>query len=231
MSTYEYMDSFERFEEMGLPQKKAFYSHLNLSDISDRDYQHAVKVYDALGCRDLGDFHDWYLCSDVLLLADVFENFRDTCQEKYGLDPAHFYSAPGLAWAAALKYTGVALELLTDKDMLMMFEKGIRGGMCQAIMHHAQANNKYMGVHYEKDEESSYIMYVDANNLYGYAMSRRLPTGAFKWVEDLDSIDVLNFDNDGDIGYVLEVDVEYSKTLCKRHNELPFLPDLEKWKN
>jgi len=105
---YEYMNNFEKFEEIGS-------------------------------------------CSDVLLLADVFENFRDTCQEKYGLDPAHFYSAPGLAWAAALKYTGVELELLTDKDMLLLFEKGIRGELCQAIMHYAKANNKYMGVHYNKD--------------------------------------------------------------------------------
>jgi len=137
---YEYMDSFERFEEVGLPRKEAFYSHLNLSDISDRDYQHALKVYDALECRDLGDFHDWYLCSDVLLLADVFENFRNTCQEMYGLDPAHFYSAPGLAWTSALKYTGVSLELLTDREMLLMFEKGFRGGMYQAIVHHAKTN-------------------------------------------------------------------------------------------
>ena len=87
---YEYMDSFERFEKVSLPPKEAFYSHLNVSDISDRDYQHALKVYDALECRDLGNFHDWYLSSDVLLLADVFENFRDTCQEKYVLDPAYF---------------------------------------------------------------------------------------------------------------------------------------------
>ena len=221
---YEYMNNFDRFEETTIPPKEAFYSNLNLSDVSNRDYQHALKVFKALECRDLGDFHDWYLCSDVLLLADVFENFRDTCQEKYGLDPAHFYSAPGLAWAAALKYTEVNLELLTDKDMLLMFEKGIRGGMCQAIMHHARANNKYMGERYNVNEESSYIMYLDANNLYGCSMSRKLPTGGFKWVEDPESIDILGY-SDGDIGYVLEVDVDYSKTLHKLHNELPFLPE------
>ena len=221
---YEYMDSFERFEEVGLPKKEAFYSHLNLSDISNRDYQHAVKVYDALECRDLGDFHDWYLCSDVLLLADVFENFRDTCQENYGLDPAHFYSAPGLAWIAALKYTEVQLELLTDKDMLLMFEKGIRGGLCQVINHYARANNKYMGARYNEKEESSYGIYVDINNEYGVAMSWKLPTGAFQWVEDPESIDVLNYDN-GDVGYALNVDVDYPKTLHKIHNEFPFLPE------
>ncbi len=221
---YEYMDSFDRFEETVIPPKEAFYSNLNLSDISDRDYQHALKVFKALECRDLGDFHDWYLCSDVLLLADVFENFRDTCQSKYGLDPAHFYSAPGLSWAAALKHTNVVLQLLTDKDMLLMFEKGIRGGMCQAINHYARANNKYMGERYDENVESSHIMYLDANNLYGCSMSRKLPTSGFKWVEDPASIDILGY-SDGDIGYVLEVDVEYPKTLHKLHNELPFLPE------
>ena len=94
-------------------------------------------------CRDLGDYHDAYLCSDVLLLADVFESFRDTCLEHYKLDPAHFYSAPGLALQGALKMTSMELELLTDKDMLLMFEEGIRGGMCQAVLHHAKANNSY----------------------------------------------------------------------------------------
>ena len=223
---YEYMDSFERFvKEEALPKKEAFYSHLNLSDISDRDYQHAVKVYDVLECRDLGDFHDCYLWSDVLLLADVFENFRDTCQEKYGLDPAHFYSAPGLAWIAALKFTGVQLELLTDKDMLLMFEKGIRGGLSQVMMHYAHANNKYMGSQYIKSEESSYLTYFDANNLYGLAMSKKLPTGGFEWVKDFDNIDVLNHNSEGDVGYVLEVDVEYPKKLSRKHNELPFLPE------
>ncbi|XP_066920804.1 uncharacterized protein [Clytia hemisphaerica] len=162
--------------------------------------------------------------SDVLLLADVFENFRDTCQSKYGLDPAHFYSAPGLSWAAALKFTRVELELLTDEDMLLMFEKGIRGGMCQAINHYARANNKYMGERYKENVESSHIMYLDANNLYGCSMSRKLPTGGFEWVEDPESIDILGY-SDGDIGYVLEVDVDYSKTLHKLHNELPFLPE------
>jgi len=221
---YEYMDSFERFEEIAIPPKEAFYSNLNLSDISDIDYQHALKVFKALECRDLGDYHDWYLCSDVLLLADVFENFRDTCQSKYGLDPAHFYSAPGLSWTASLKHTDAVLELLTDEDMLLMFEKGIRGGMCQAINHYARANNKYMGERYNENVESSHIMYLDANNLYGCSMSRKLPTGGFKWVEDPESIDILGY-SDGDIGYVLEVDVDYPKTLHKLHNELPFFSE------
>ena len=226
---YEYMDSFNRFDETSLPPIESFYSELNLSGISKNDYAHAQKVFKALGCRDLGDYHDIYLCSDVLLLADVFENFRDTCQKHYRLDPTHFYTAPGLAWQAMLKMSNISLELLTDKDMLLMFEKGIRGGLCQTVMHYAKANNKYMEDLYDKKKEASYNIYVDENNLYGYAMCEKLPTHEFKWVKEPEKIDVLGYDN-GDDGYVLEVDVEYPAKLCRRHNELPFLPEKMKFR-
>ena len=116
------------------------------------------------------------------MLADVFENFRDRCIDTYELDPAHFLSAPGLAWQACLKKTGVKLELLTDNNMLMMVEKGIRGGMCQAVYRYAKANNKYMK-NCDKNIESSYLEFLDANNLYGWAMSQRLPVDGFKWIE------------------------------------------------
>ena len=122
---YEYMDSWERFAETLLPDKKAFYSELYLEDITDEDYTHAQKVFEELKLKNLGDYHDLYVQSDTLLLADVFENFRNKCIEIYELDPAHFLSAPGLAWQACLKKTGVELELLTDIDMLLMVEKGI----------------------------------------------------------------------------------------------------------
>ena len=118
------------------------------------------------------------------MLADVFENFRDKCIEIYGLDPAHFLSAPGLAWQACLKKTKVKLELLTDIDMLLMVEKGIRGGICQAIHRHAKVNNKYMK-NYDKDITSSYLAYLDTNNLYGWAMSQKLLVNGFKQVEIL----------------------------------------------
>ena len=126
---------------------------------------------------------------DVVLLANVFEAFRDTCLRHYSLDPAHFYMAPGLAWKACLKKTGVRLELLTDPDMLLMFERGIRGGITQAVHRYASANNKYMGDLYNPNRESSYLQYLDAKNLYGWAMSQPLPTSKFKWVEiELDQI-------------------------------------------
>ena len=122
-----------------------------------------------------------YVQSDIALLAAVFENFRDKCIEIYGLDPAHFLSAPGLAWQACLKKTEVKLELLTDNDMLLMFEEGTRGGMCQATYRYAKANNKYMKNYY-KNKESTFLIYDDANNLYGWPRCKKLPVCDFKWV-------------------------------------------------
>ena len=132
--------------------------------------------------NNLGEYNDLYVQSDTLLLADVFENFRNTCIKVYKLDPAHFLSAPGLAWQACLKKTKVELELLIDVDMLLMVEKGIIGGICHAIQRYAKANNKYMK-NYDEDEESSYIQDLDANNLYGWVMSQKLPVNGFKWIK------------------------------------------------
>ena len=152
---YEYMGSWERFNETSLPSKKYFYSEVTLADISDKDYEHAQKVFIKC-CTDLGDYHDLNVQTDTLLLPDVFEKFREKCIEICGLDPSHFYSAPGLAWQACLKKTEVKLELLTDIDMLLMAEKGIRGGMCQSMHRYAKANNKYMK-NYNKKKLSHHI--------------------------------------------------------------------------
>ena len=123
---YEYIDSWERFDETSLPDKEAFYSSLNMEGITSVDYRHAKRVYKGFKLKNLGNYHDLYVQSDTLLLADVFENFRNKYIEIYELDPAHFLLAPGLAWQACLKKTKVKLELLTDIDMLLMFEKGTR---------------------------------------------------------------------------------------------------------
>ena len=173
-----------------------------------------------------------YVQSDTLLLADVFENFRNMCLDIYGLDPVYFVSAPGLAWQACLKKTKVELELLTDYDMLLMIEKGIRGGICQAVHRYAKANNKYMK-NYDKDIISSYLMYLDANNLYGWGMSQKLPVNGFKWIkkEELSKFNedfIKNYDENGDIGYFLEVDIDYLKELFNFHKYLPFAPESKK---
>ena len=179
---YEYMDSWERFSEISLPSKKDFYSNLNMEDINDIDYRHANNVFKGFKLENLGDYHNLYVQSDTLLLADVFNNFRDMCIKEYELDTGHFLSLPGRAWQAFLKKTNIELELLTDYDMLLMVEEGIRGGICHSIHRYAKANNKYMK-NYNKDEESSYIQYLDANNLYGWAMSKKLPVNGFRWLD------------------------------------------------
>ena len=176
------MSSWDRFEETKLPPKEPFHSNLNMSDISKYDYEHAQKVWKEFKLKNLGEYHDLYLKADVILLSNVFETFRNTCLQHYKLDPAHFYILRGLAWQACLKKTGVRLELLTDPDMLLMFEKGIRGGITQAVHRYTKANSKYMG---EPEGESSFLQYLDANNLYGWAMIQKLPVGGSEWVGDL----------------------------------------------
>ena len=210
---YEYMDSQETFNETSLSDKQDFYSKLNLEDITDKDYAHAQKVWEVFEIKTLCKYHDFYVQCDTVLLEDVFENFRDKCTELYELDPAHFLSAPGLAWQAYIKKKKIKLELLTDIDMLLMVEKGIRGGICQAIHRYAKANNKYMNNH-DKSIISSFLMYLDANNLCGWAMIQKCPVDGFKWVEDLSQFDgsfIKNYDENSNKGYFLEVDVKYPK--------------------
>ena len=171
-----------------------------------------------------------YVQSDTLLLAHVFENFRNMCIKVYELDPAHFLSTLGLAWQACLKKAEVELELITNPDMLLMVEEGIRGGICHAILRFAKANNKYMK-DYNKDKEDSFLQYNDANNLYGFATSEPQPVDGFEWMKDLSKIEedfIKNYDEKSDKGYILEVDVEYPKNLHDFHSEKPFLPERKK---
>ena len=216
---YEYMDSLKRFKENKLPPKEAFYSRLTGEGISDEDYERAKKVWKLFGMKTLQDYHDSYNVTDVLLLADVFENFRNVCMENYKLDPAHYFTAPGLAWDACLKITDVELELLSDIDMLLMIEKGIRGGVSMISNRHAKANNKYMGESFIDTMISIYIMYLDANNLYGWAMSKPLPTHGFEWmkVDELETWELYPC--------ILEVDLEYPKNLHDLHNDYPLAPE------
>ena len=154
-------------------------SSLNMEDITDAHHGHAKRVFKSPNNKNLGAYHDLYVQSDILLLADVSENFRNKCIEIYELDPAHFLSATPLAWKVCFKKTEVKLEFLTDADMLLMVEKGIRGGICHAIHRYAKANNRYMK-NYDKNKELSYIQYLDVNNLYGWPMSQKLPVDGFK---------------------------------------------------
>ena len=186
---------------------------MNKEHISDEDYARAHEVWNTSKIRNLGEYHDLYVQLDTALLADVLESFRDKCLEIYKLDPVYFLNAPGLTWRACLKKTQVKLELLTDNNMLMMFEKGIRGGMCQATYRYAKANNKCMK-NYDKNKESSFLMYIDANNLHGWEMSKKLPVDGFKWIDDLTMLTedfIKSYNEESDIGYMLVVDVEHPK--------------------
>ena len=216
---YEYMDSLEKLKETKLPPKEAFYSRLNDGGISDEDYAHAQKVWRVFKMEYFKDYHELYNKVDVLLLADVFENFRNICLENYELDPAHYYTAPGLVWDAALKVTGVNLELLSDIDMLLMVEKGIRGGVSMISNRYGKANNKYMGDKFNSNEPSKYMQYLDANNLYGWAMSKPLPTHGFKWMEE---DELKNWELHS---CILEVDLEYPKNLYDLHSDYPLAPE------
>ena len=145
---------------------------MNQENITSEGYIHAQKLWTIFNIKNLGEYHDLYVKSDTLLLADIFENFRSTCQKVYQLDPANFVSAPGLAWQACFKKTKVKLQLLTNINMLLMFEQGIRGGICQSIYRYAIANNKYMN-NYNKSIQSTYLQYLDANNLYGWSICKK----------------------------------------------------------
>ena len=175
---YEYMDSFDKLGETALPPRKKFLSKLNDEGISNTDYERAQSVSMTFNMQTMRDYNDLYLKTDVLLLGDVMENFREVCKVNYGLDPAWYYTSPGLAWDAALKLTGVELEFISDPDMYLFTENVIKGGISTITKRHAKANHKYMAK-YDPKKESIHIPYMDANNLYEWAMSQPLPIRDF----------------------------------------------------
>ena len=158
----------------------------------------------------------------MVLLENVFEKLRETALKHYGLEPAHFYTLPGLAWWACLEKIRVRLELLTNPDMLLMFERGIRGGITQAIHCYSTANNKYMGNQYDPSADSIYLQYLDTNNLYGWAMSQSLPIGRFRWV-DIKPNEIHDLTKRNVKGYLLEVDISNPRDLHDFHNDLQFM--------
>ncbi|KAJ8914863.1 hypothetical protein NQ315_014876 [Exocentrus adspersus] len=220
---YDYIDNMEKFDATVLPPIDRFYNKLTDSSISDEDYQHAKNVWAAFNIKNLGEYTDLYMKTDILLLVDVFERFRSSSHITYNLDPAHYYTLPGYTWDCMLFKTRQTLELLTDIDMLMFVERGIRGGLSQVCAKRKSvANNKYMP-DYNPNEPPKYLMYFDVNNQYGWAMSQSLPYGGFKWVDP--NIDVLSISDESSKGYILEVDLEYPNHLHDVHKDLPFCPE------
>ena len=210
---YEYMDSPKKLKETQLPPKEAFYSRLDDEGISDENYTHAQKVWKTFEMKNLEDYHNLYNRVDVLLLTDVFENFRNICCKH------HYFTAPGLAWDAALKVNEVELELLSGFDMLLMIEKGIRGGVSTISNRYGKSNNRYMGDRYDASKPTKFITFLDVNNLYGWAMSKPLPTQGFKWMEPNELENWRNY------SCILDVDLEYPRSLHDLHNDYPLAPE------
>ena len=223
---YDYMDNFERFNEIELPPVNEFYSRLNDSDVDPKDYEHAQKVWRHFDIKNMGEYHDLYLKTDVILLADIFENFRDVCIKNYKLDPAWYYTSPGLSWDALLKKTEIKLDLLSDVNMILFIEGGIRGGVSMISNRYGKANKKYME-NYNPGEESKFITYLDANNLYGWGMSQKLPYKNFRWIDEamLADLDPTQLGAEGETGCILQVDLEYPKELHNLHNDYPLAPE------
>ena len=214
------MDSIEKLSETQLPPNESFFSKLNDDEgINNDDYSHAQKVWDEFQCKTFRDYHDLYNVSDVMNLTDVFENFRDVCMNNYKLDPAWYYTSPGLVWDAALKMKKIRLELLSDFDMILMIKKGIRGGISMISNRLGTLNNKYMGDLFDQSKESTYIQYLDANNLYGWAMSKPLPTHGFEWMSES------NLEQWKSMPCILEVDLDYPESLHDEHNDYPLAPE------
>lgn len=223
---YSYIDSYEKLNEVSLPSRDKFYNNIIDENISGEDYERAISVWKLFNCSTLGEYSDIYLKSDVLLLADIFENYRRICLNTYKLDPVNYVSSPSMCWDAMMKLSNVELELITDPDMLHFFKKGIRGGVSSCISRKSEANNPFLNT-FNPNIPTTYIAYLDATNLYGYAMSQYLPQKDFSWVSDdeIKSIEISKVSDNADIGYVFEVDLEYPENLHDDHNDLPLCPE------
>ncbi len=212
------MTDFSKLNATSLPPKDAFYSHLYKTNISNEEYEHAQKVWETFECKTMRDYHDLYLKTDMLLLADAMTEFRKLCKKYYGLDALHYHTSPGLAWDAMLKHTKIKLDLISDPDMYQMIDSGIRGGISSIMKRYAKANHKNLKDH-DPQEPSVFIEYLDANNLYGWAMSKPLPYRNFRWMNEFELGDWLSRP------CILKVDLEYPKELHDLHKEYPLAPE------
>ena len=231
---YDWFDSIEKLKHTRLPPIEEFYSLLTGEGITKEEYDFALEVWDAFDCQTFKDYLELYNEIDTLLLADIFENFREICLENYKIDLVYYYTSPGLFWDAMLKETKVNLELISDIDQYYFFKRMIRGGISMISNRYAEGNNPYMGDLYNPNKETSYIGYYDANNLYGYIMMGKLPYRGFKWMTTKE-LDYLFKNQTREIWETmpcaLEVDLEYPKDLHNLHNDLPLCPETKETKN
>lgn len=222
---YSYFSSETVLNETELPPINCFYNNLTKCNVSEDEYCHAQIVWKAFKCKTFSDYLRLYQYVDTILLADIFSNFR--ALSYYQLDPVYFLTAADLSWNAGLKKTDITLELFTDINMYLFIESGIRGGISFAGSRFVKANNPYIPETYDSTKPISYILAIDANNLYGYVMSAYLPYGEFRWLstKEISKLDVTTIRDDSGIGYILEVDVEYNNKLHCKHDNFPLAPE------
>ena len=219
---YDFLTDETKLDHPSLPPIEAFFNKLTDEALPEEEYKHAQNVWDTFKFKTFREYMELYVKTDVLLLACVFENFRSVCHTHYGLDPANFYGVPGFSWSAMQKFTGVKLELLQDVNMFLFVESSMRGGLSTITKKYAKANNPLLE-DYDPKLPESYIMFFDENNLYGGSVVSPVPVSNFRWMEecDLKNFDVMGVPDDGDTGYILEVTLEYPKSLHDLHNDLP----------
>lgn len=223
---YSYVKGLATLEETKVPPPSAFYNDLSDTPIKDKDYEFVHKVWKSFHCKNLKDYLEVYLLTDVLLLTDVFENFRTNCLRDYKLDPVHYLSGAHFTFNAFLLFSDVSLELMMDINQYLLFRKMIRGGLSMVSKRYALAENKYIDPDCNL-LKPSYQLYLDANNLYGWAMLQPLPCADFEWKsvtkENLQNVLLDKFM--GKKGYILEVDLEYPDNLHTAHNDFPVAPE------
>ena len=205
-----------------------FFNDLSETHITESEYRHEKDVWNAFNMTTMKQYHDLYLATDCLILSDVMAEFSKVCMRDYGLDPKHYVSLPEFSWAALFYKTKAEVELLTDPEMHLFIESSIRGGVATISARYALANNPYLPPeHYDPSKEHSYVIYADANNLYGLSLSMPLPISDFKFLseEEIEHLDIMNVPRDGDTGFFLEVDLDYPQYLHSEHNSMPLCPE------
>lgn len=223
---YNFLDSLDKFKEPLPDYGPLWYNTLTKCiGISREQFDFALEIYNAFNCNNLGDYHDVYLRTDVFILADIFQKFREVCLDVYKLDPVHFYSAPNLSWDAMLITTGVKLELLQDIDQLLFFEKSIRGGINGlGALRYFEANNKYLDT-FDPQKEATFGAFFDVTSLYAGTMQKEMPVGGYKWCPDVTLSEILSTPSDSPFGYFVEVDLIYPTNIHDLHNDLPLAPE------
>ncbi|GBN08354.1 hypothetical protein AVEN_87773-1 [Araneus ventricosus] len=221
---YSYFDSIDKLKEKQLPARAAFFNVLTNMPITETEYNHAQLVFQNFKCKTLADYLELYQNVDTIMLAEVFISFRRTAMQYYELDPVHFVTSAELTWNAGLKFTKVELQLLSNVNDYIWFESQMRGGICFLGKRYEKANNPYISDTYNDSKPHKYILALDANNLYGYVMSQSLPVGNFSWLtsEEIQNFNIFEYDENSDVGFILEVDMHCPENLHQKTNDLPF---------